>query len=182
MFAVAGPNARPSPRRGCRSRSCRRSTPAHGRSTASLGSVSRTIAEYGSWPSWCPARRWTFAVRIACSRPHQPGDDVQGEVLPRGHAAGSDDTVGLGREHEDRRRIEVHARVLRAEQIGVGPMAGARSALEEARLGQQQRSRADRGDERPRACICRSHAASRTKRPRGAVVIGVYRSQTMITS
>ena len=34
----------------------------------------------------------------------------------------------------------------------------------------------------PAACLPRSQSASRSNRPWGAVVIGVYRSQTMMTS
>jgi hypothetical protein len=89
-----------------------------------------------------------LAVRDACSGPQQPGDEVEREVLPRRHATGRDQPVGLAREIEDRRRPKADLRVGRLEQLLVRPVARTRPTVEQPGLGQQEGAGADRGDQR----------------------------------
>ena len=91
-------------------------------------------------------------MRIACSGPHSRAMTCSARschaVTPPAVMTPSASVA----EDEDGGGVEGHLRVLGPEQVGIGPVPGARSAVEQARLGQQQRARADRGDQRPAAC------------------------------
>ena len=75
------------------------------------------------------------------------------------------------------------ARILGSEQVGIRPVPGARPAVDQAGLGHEQRTGTDRGDERSRG-MHRREPGGLASEPASvrAVVIGVYRSQTMTTS
>ena len=124
-----------------------------------------------------------MAVRTACSVPHRRAIRWSARSC---HAV-TPPAVMTRPPRYARSRIafasKLDLRVVRAEQVAVRPVAGARAAVEQARLGEQHGPGADRGDRAsPRRGCRRSQAISVAYRPRGAVWIGVYMSQTITAS
>ena len=106
------------------------------------------MAAKGSWPSSWPVSRKILAVRRACSRPARRVDQIERQVLP-GHDPGRcDEALRLGIQVEYGFHHQPDLWIVPAEQVAIGPVGRTGAAIEKARLGQHQRARAHRGDQR----------------------------------
>ena len=92
-------------------------------------------------------------------------DQRQRQVDARRHA-GRGDHVAVP--HVDRLRVDPHVWVAPGQLLAVGPVRGGPAPGQQARLGQQERAGADRGDA-PGRPACR--AASRASRTRDAPLL-----------
>ena len=129
--------------------------------------ISRTIAAYGSWPSWCPARRWTFAVRIACSGPHSRAMTCRARSCQAVTPPAVITPSASRGEDEDRGRVERHARDT-PSRTGRHTPSGRRTVRPSSSPASATSSEPVHTEAMsdPRACISRSQAASRANRPR----------------